>query len=83
MKNVAPKYSQQLAEDEIVMACDGLTMPEALGALLEVVAQILADRGIDPGTEDFDSFLGMVTRSLPQRVVQLRWEALAAASQAA
>ena len=39
-----------MAEDEIVMACDGLTVPEALGALLEITAQILADRGIVPGT---------------------------------
>jgi len=80
MKSVAQKFPQRLAEDEIVMACDGLTMPEAIGALLEIAAQILADQDIVPGTEDFESFMTRVTKSLPERVAQLRWEGLAAAS---
>jgi hypothetical protein len=80
MKSVAQKFPQRLAEDEIVMACDGLTMPEAIGALMEIAAQILADQDIVPGTEDFESFMTRVTKSLPERVAQLRWEALAAAS---
>lgn len=80
MKSVASKFPQRLAEDEIVMACDGLTMPEAIGALMEIAAQILADQDIVPGTEDFESFMTRVTKSLPERVAQLRWEGLAAAS---
>jgi hypothetical protein len=69
-----------MAEDEIVMACDGLSAAQALGALLEIVAQILADQDVAPGTEEFESFMSMVATSLPPRVVQLRWEAVATAS---
>ena len=80
MQSLAPEFPQRMAEDEIVIACDGLTAPQALGALLEIVAQILADQDIAPGTEDFDRFMTMVEKSLLQRVAQLRWEALATAS---
>lgn len=77
MKSVAPKFAQRLAEDEIVMACDGLSAPQALGALLEIVAQILADQDTVPGTEDFERFMTMSAKSLRLRVAQLRWETLA------
>ncbi len=80
MKNLAPKFPQRLAEDEICCACDGLSAPEALGALLEIIAQILADQDIAPGTEEFERFMTMVAKSLPPRVAQLRWEALVTAS---
>ena len=53
MNSVAP-FPQRMAEDEIVMACDGLSAPQALGALLEIVAQILADQDMAPGTEDLN-----------------------------
>jgi hypothetical protein len=76
MKSVAPKFPQRLAEDEICCACDGLSAPQALGALLEIVAQILADEDIVPGTDDFESFMNMIAKSLPARVAQLRWETL-------
>jgi hypothetical protein len=49
MNRSTPKLHQRMAEDEIVMACDGLTMPEALGMLLKTPAQILADGGAMPG----------------------------------
>jgi hypothetical protein len=80
MNIVASKYPQQMAEDEICCACDGLSAPEALSALLEIVAQILADQDIAPGTEDFDQFMTMVSKSLPPRVAQLRWQAVVATS---
>lgn len=80
MNSLTPKLHQRMAEDEITCACDGLSVPDALGALLEIAARILADHGIVPGTADFDSFLIMVGRSLPPRVAQLRREALATAS---
>lgn len=79
MNSVAP-FPQRMAEDEIVMACDGLSAPQALGALLEIVAQILADQDMAPGTEDFERFMTMVKNSLPPRVEQLQWQALAIAS---
>jgi hypothetical protein len=79
MNSVAP-FPQRMAEDEIVMACDGLSAPQALGALLEIVAQILADQDMAPGTEDFERFMTMVMNSLPPRVEQLQWQALAIAS---
>lgn len=72
--------ARRLAEDEITCACDGLSVPDAIGALLEIAAQILADQGITPGGEDFDSFMSMVARTLPARVPRLREEALAAAN---
>lgn len=80
MKSAAPKFPQRMAEDEICCACDGLSAQEALGALLEIVAQILADQGIVPGTEEFERFMMMFTKSLPPRVEQLRWDTLVPAS---
>jgi hypothetical protein len=80
MTSAAPKFPQRMAEDEICCACDGLSAPEALGALLEIVAQILADQEVIPGTEDFERFMFMVARSPPTRVAQLRWDALGPAS---
>jgi hypothetical protein len=63
-----------MAEDEICCACDGLSAPEALGALLEIVAQILADEDIVPGTEDYENFMLGIEKSLPPRIAQLRWD---------
>jgi hypothetical protein len=74
MKGAALKFTQRMAEDEICCACDGLSAPEALGALLEIVAQILADEDIVPGTEDYENFMLRVEKSLPPRIAQLRWD---------
>ena len=82
MKSAAPKLPQRMAEDEIRCACDGLSAPEALGALLEMVAQILADQDIVPDTEDFERVMLMIEKSLLPRVAQLRWDGLVPASSA-
>jgi hypothetical protein len=74
MRGAALKFTQRMAEDEICCACDGLSAPEALGALLEIVAQILADEDIVPGTEDYENFMLGIEKSLPPRIAQLRWD---------
>jgi hypothetical protein len=67
--------ARRLAEDEIVCACDALSAPEALAAMTEVQAQILADHAIVPGTPAFEAFLEMYVRTLPGRVRALHREA--------
>lgn len=74
MNSAALTLPQRMAEDEICCACDGLSAPEALGALLEIVAQILADVDIVPGTEDYERFMLGIEKSLPPRIAQLRWD---------
>ena len=60
--------------DEIVCACDALTVPDALAALTEIQAQILADHGIVPGSRAFEAYAMMSMMTLSGRVRALHAE---------
>lgn len=63
--------ARRLAEDEIVIALDALTVSDALGALTEVMAQVLADHHVRPGTDAYAGFLLTLARSLTARTETL------------
>ena len=66
--------ARRMAENEIVCACDALTVPDALGALTEIQAQILADNDITPDTAAFESYCMMMFATLAGRVHALHAE---------
>ena len=69
--------ARRMAEGEITCACDGLTVPDALSALIEIQAQILADHAIVPGSDAFESYSMMMFSTLAGRVRALHVEKLA------
>ena len=77
---MSDNLARRMAEDEICCACDALTVPDALAALTEIQAQILADHAIVPGSDAFESYSVMMFSRLAGRVRALHAEKLAGAS---
>ena len=72
--------ARRMAEDEIVCALDMLTASDALAALTEISAQVLADHGIVPGSAMFESYCSMMFSTLAGRTATLHAEKLVEAN---
>ena len=76
-KTIRNDLPRRMAEAEITCALDMLTVSDSLAALTEIMARVLADHGITPGTPSFDGYIGVHLKALIGRVATLRDEKLA------
>jgi hypothetical protein len=76
---MTPIRSQYTA-DELHRWLHDLDVPDALAALLEAQAMVLAEHGVTPGTQAFDGLMELHERVLPARVRRLQRERMASAN---
>ena len=70
---------RETAEEAIAAALHALPIDDAMAALIEMQALILADLGILPGTAEFDRLAIAYLARLAERVHNMRGAMLAAA----
>jgi hypothetical protein len=72
------EWTHQDKTDELVASANELNLPDALTALLEAQAKIMADNGVVPGTDAYASLMALHGELLPARVTVLRRQLLEA-----
>ena len=68
-----------MAESEIAKALDPLQPDDAMAALIEIQAIILADQGILPRTPEFERFAAAYFAQLAERIHNMRQGMIAGA----